>query len=112
MSVPVADAPAAFVLRSSVSEQAGNAWAAWREMGSPASPSSRQLDALRESAEPDRRHASLPVTDGRAELTVTLDRHEVTLVELSPVHDETPPWLDDARLFGRGPEEQGTEQAA
>lgn len=106
LSIPVADASAAFALRSRVSEEAGNAWAAWREMGSPASPSSRRLDALRESAEPVRSHASLPVTAGRAELTVTLDRHEVTLIEITAVHDETPPWLDERRLFGWDPEEQ------
>ncbi|MEV1178067.1 hypothetical protein [Nonomuraea sp. NPDC049784] len=37
-----------------------------------------------------------------AELDLTLDRHEVTLVELTPVVDETPPWWDDSRLLGLG----------
>jgi xylan 1,4-beta-xylosidase len=90
----------AFVLRSSVSEEAGNAWAAWCEMGRPASPSPRLLDALREAAEPARTHRSLPIDAGRVDLTLTLDRHEVTLVELSAVTDETPPWWDERRLLG------------
>jgi len=90
----------AFVLRSSVNEEAGNAWAAWGEMGRPASPAPRQLDALREAAEPSRRHWNAPVGAGRVDLALTLDRHEVTLVEISAVTDETPPWWDERRLLG------------
>ncbi|HZP55107.1 GH39 family glycosyl hydrolase [Actinocrinis sp.] len=90
----------AFLLRSSVSEEAGNAWAAWCEMGRPASPSPRLLDALREAAEPVRTHRSLPIDAGRVDLLLNLDRHEVTLVELSAVTDETPPWWDARRLLG------------
>jgi xylan 1,4-beta-xylosidase len=69
-------------------------------MGRPASPSPRQLDALREAAEPARTHRSLPIDAGRVDLALTLDRHEVTLVELSAVTDETPPWWDERRLLG------------
>jgi len=105
LSIPIAakgaEAPrTTFVQRSSVSEEAGNAWAAWSAMGRPASPSSRQLDALREAAEPTRRHTSLPVVSGRVDLDVTLEQHEVTLIELSAVADETPPWWDPRRLLG------------
>jgi len=94
---------AAFVLRLSVSDEAGNAWAAWCELGRPQSPLPRQLDALRGAAEPVRGHQSLPVVDGRVELDLNLSRHEVTLLELAPVADETPPWWDDARLLGGTP---------
>ncbi|RLP88486.1 xylan 1,4-beta-xylosidase [Micromonospora sp. BL4] len=90
----------AFLLRSAVNEEAGNAWAAWAEMGRPRSPRARQLDALREAAEPARTHRALPVAAGRVEVDLTLARHEVTLLELSPVVDETPPWWDDDRLLG------------
>ncbi|MBR7835350.1 xylan 1,4-beta-xylosidase [Actinospica durhamensis] len=112
LSLPVGPARTAFVLRTSVSEGAGNVWAAWGEMGRPAAPSSRQLDALHESSEPSRRHLSLPVEAGRAELTLTLDQHEVTLVEIAAVRDETPPWLDDRRLFGYANPESETEPAS
>jgi len=38
---------------------------------------------------------------GCAELDLFLERHEVTLVEISAVErDETPPWWDDERLYG------------
>ncbi|MFG3580024.1 GH39 family glycosyl hydrolase [Micromonospora chersina] len=91
----------AFLLRSSVSEEEGNAWRAWCELGRPRSPGRRQLDVLREAAEPARRHAGVPVVAGRVELDLHLSRHEVTLVELTAVTDETPPWWDDARLLGQ-----------
>ncbi|WP_042405985.1 GH39 family glycosyl hydrolase [Streptacidiphilus carbonis] len=105
LSLPVAEASgddcaAVYVQRSSVSEEAGNAWAAWNEMGRPASPRARQLDALREAAEPARSHRSLPVHGGRVDCDITLGLHEVTLLEITPVRDETPPWWDEARLYG------------
>ncbi|MCK2215552.1 hypothetical protein MF672_017420 [Actinomadura sp. ATCC 31491] len=105
LSVPVGPAGSAFLLRSSVSEEHGNAWAAWRELGRPASPAARELDVLREAAEPARSHRALPVRDGRVELDLRLGAHEVTLAELTPVLvDETPPWWDDRRLLGLGEE--------
>ncbi|MEV6034482.1 hypothetical protein AB0L65_25235 [Nonomuraea sp. NPDC052116] len=87
-----------------MSEEKGNAWAAWRELGRPRSPRPRELDVLREAAEPVRSHRSLPGADGRVDLDLRLDRHEVTLVELTPVVDRTPPWWDDRRLLGLGEE--------
>ncbi|MER7165395.1 xylan 1,4-beta-xylosidase [Micromonospora sp. NPDC000207] len=102
LSVPLGPpgTASAFLLRSSVGEEAGNAFAAWQEMGRPRSPSPRQLDDLRAAAEPTRTHRATPVVAGRVELDLSLTRHEVTLVELTPVVDETPPWCDDTRLLG------------
>lgn len=106
------DTSRVFAMRYDVDETAGNAWAAWREMGRPASPSGRQLDALHEASEPARRAFSLPVVPaadgGRVELDLTLGRHGVTLVTLDRVRDETPPWLDDARILGRTPNDSPT----
>ncbi|MGW0941129.1 GH39 family glycosyl hydrolase [Streptomyces sp. NPDC002623] len=100
LSLPVA-AREVFVRRSTVDEEHGNAYTAWRRMGSPRSPKPGQLDVLHEAAEPARSHRRLPVREGRAELDLTLARHEITLVELTPVADETPPWWDERRLLGR-----------
>jgi len=102
LSLPLGTATgAAFLLRSSVDEEVGNAWTAWCEMGRPHSPTNRQLDNLREAAEAARRHARLPIEGGRVALDLHLSRHEVTLAELTAVADETPPWWDDDRLLGR-----------
>ncbi|NYV76955.1 xylan 1,4-beta-xylosidase, partial [Streptomyces sp. UH6] len=68
----------------------------------PLAPGDRQLDALREAAEPARSHRSVPVTGGRADVDLVLGRNEVTLLELTPVVDETPEWWSDDRLFGLG----------
>jgi xylan 1,4-beta-xylosidase len=103
VATATSDSGAAFVLRSSMSEEVGNAWAAWCEMGRPRSPRPRQLDTLRETAEPARSHGRLPVVGGRVDLDLTLARHEVTLVEVTAVIDETPPWWDDSRMFGQPP---------
>ncbi|MDI6099410.1 xylan 1,4-beta-xylosidase [Actinoplanes sp. NEAU-A12] len=97
-SVPV-DAPAAFLLRSTVDEEHGNAFAAWQEMGRPPSPLPRQFDTLREAAEPARSHRRLPVRDGRVDMEIALARHEVTLLEITPVTGSAPPWWDDDDLL-------------
>jgi xylan 1,4-beta-xylosidase len=105
LSIPVpsrAGVRTVYAHRSVVNESDGNSWAAWREMGRPRHPGHRQLDALREAAEPVRSHRALDVADGCASLDLTLGRHEVTLVEIDPVDDETPAWLDDSRILGRG----------
>ncbi|MFJ1733733.1 xylan 1,4-beta-xylosidase [Streptomyces sp. NPDC088254] len=102
LSVPLRG-PEAFVRRSTVDEEHGNARTAWQRMGSPRSPRPHQLDVLHEAAEPARVHLRLPVEDGRIALDLTLTRHEITLVEISPVEEEAPPWSDERRLLGRDP---------
>lgn len=99
LSLPLAG-DAAFVLRSRVHEEAGNARTAWIELGRPPSPTRRELEWLREAAVPVRSHHRALVRDGRVDLDLTLARHEVTLVEVTPVVDRTPPWWDDRRLLG------------
>ncbi|MFI1922339.1 xylan 1,4-beta-xylosidase [Streptomyces sp. NPDC020377] len=99
LSLPIV-AREVFVRRSTVDDEQGNAYAAWRHMGSPRSPRSGQLDILQEAAEPARSHRRLTTSQGRAELDLTLSRHEITLVELTPLTDETPPWWDERRLLG------------
>ncbi|GAQ55373.1 GH39 family glycosyl hydrolase [Streptomyces acidiscabies] len=105
LSIPLAgtgtSGPEAFVRRSTVDEDHGNAYTAWREMGSPRSPKQGQLDMLHEASEPARTHFRLPLEEGRADLRLTLARNEITLVELAPLVDETSEWWDERRLLGR-----------
>ncbi|MHC5903087.1 GH39 family glycosyl hydrolase [Streptomyces sp. S6] len=103
LSVPLTAAGEAFVRRSTVDEDHGNAYTAWREMGSPRSPKQAQLDVLHEASEPARSHCRLPLADGRADVRLTLARNEITLVELTPVVDEASEWWDEGRLLGREP---------
>lgn len=105
LSVPVHDrgarCTAAAVVRSTVDEDVGNAWSAWRDLGRPPAPTPRQMDVLHRSAEPAVQHRRVDVVSGRVELDLTLSRHEVSLLEVLPVQDQTPPWTDDARIMGR-----------
>ncbi|MET7663547.1 xylan 1,4-beta-xylosidase [Streptomyces sp. NPDC005373] len=104
LSVPVGDTErdAVFLRRSSVDEERGNAYTAWRRMGSPRSPRPHQLDMLHDAAEPGRTHLRLPIEEFRVDVDLTLERHEVTLVELSPVIEESPAWWDEGRILGGG----------
>ncbi|WP_405475443.1 GH39 family glycosyl hydrolase [Streptomyces sp. NBC_00009] len=101
LSVPVGG-DEVFLRRSSVDEERGNAYTAWRRMGSPRSPRAHQLDVLHEAAEPVRSHLRLPVRDFAAVVEIALEKNEVTLVELEPVAEEAPPWWDEGRLLGGG----------
>ncbi|MFI7016055.1 hypothetical protein [Streptomyces sp. NPDC050164] len=56
---------------------------------------------FQDSAEPARTCRRLAADAGRVYLPLTLGRHEVTLVELTPAADGTPLWWDEWRLPGR-----------
>jgi xylan 1,4-beta-xylosidase len=101
LSVPVGPgAGEAFLLRERVNETDGNAFTAWRELGRPMSPDARQLGVLRRCAEPAVEHGRLPIESGRVTLRLSMARHEVTFVELVPVHEAVHEGLDDRRLLG------------
>ncbi|MGK5691319.1 hypothetical protein ACSNOJ_00100 [Streptomyces sp. URMC 128] len=56
---------------------------------------------VQDSAEPARPHRRPTADAGRVDPPLIPSRHEVTLVELTPVVDEIPPWWDERRLSGR-----------
>ncbi|WP_328978736.1 hypothetical protein [Streptomyces canus] len=58
---------------------------------------------LRVPAELGRQHLRVPVEDDRTVLNLTPARHEITLVEVTPVVEEAPEWWDQRRLLGTGP---------
>ena len=91
------------MVRRRVNEHMGNAWTAWRELGRPASPDSHTLDLLEEASWPTVEHASYFPENGSLQLDLTLDQHEVTLIELIPVTPEVHEGLDDGRLLGQEP---------
>lgn len=101
LSLPVPPGtPAVFVRRERVNEHDGNAFAAWRELGRPFSPTARELAHLHDCARPALEHRHLPVVDGRVDLDLELSRHEVTFVEVLPVRPTHHEGLDDRRLLG------------
>ncbi|QAY72303.1 xylan 1,4-beta-xylosidase [Agromyces protaetiae] len=99
LALPVAG-PAASVHRLRVSETDGNAWNAWRDLGRPHHPTSRQLDLLHEASRPTVEQRAARAAGGILNLDLTLSQHEVTIVEIDPVRDETEAWIDDARIPG------------
>ena len=100
LEVPCANGRAA-VVRRRVNEHMGNAWTAWRELGRPAYPDLRTLDLLDEASQPTVEHGAYLAENGTVTLDITLDQHEVTLIELIPVTPEVHQGLDDGRLLGQ-----------
>jgi len=107
LSVPVAargaalpDGAGVFALRERVNESDGNAFAAWRELGRPMSPTERQLDVLRTCERPSVEHSRLEARAGRVDLVLPLAQHEVTFVELVPVAETFHEGRDDRRILG------------
>jgi xylan 1,4-beta-xylosidase len=93
---------AVLALRSRVHEGAGNPWGLWREMGRPRFPDPRTVELLKEAAHPAVSAERLYASRGKLKLSLSLERNEVTLVELSAFADESPSYLglDDARIDG------------
>ncbi len=88
------------MVRRRVNEHMGNAWTAWRELGRPMSPSLHTLDLLEEASRPVVEHASYLGEGGWIRLELSLDQHEVSLIELIPVVPQVHEGLDDGRLLG------------
>lgn len=86
--------------RSRTHETLGNGRAAWQAMGSPDYPDHRQVELIRECAEPAREFTRVSTEAGQLRLDLTLDRHEVSLIELDPISSQPADWIDDARLLG------------
>jgi len=101
LSLPVGPAPEVAWLRHRVNERAGNAWTAWRDLGRPPAPTPRAMQWLYDAAEPMVEHGTAPVAGQRVWLDLTLERHEVCLVEVQPVTPWRHEGLDDARLLGQ-----------
>ncbi|QEO08963.1 GH39 family glycosyl hydrolase [Protaetiibacter larvae] len=99
LALPVGG-PAVYAHRHRVNEDDGNAWTAWQQLGRPHHPTARQLDLLHEASRPALEHGVLPAGGGVVELELHLARHEICLVELEGVRDETEPWIDDDRVPG------------
>lgn len=90
----------AFIKRQTVDEEHANPWNTWRQMGRPRFPDRASIETIRLAAAPLLRTCRLRCTDGMATLHLTLTKNEVTLIELTPVHEEAQPYtgLDDGLI--------------
>ncbi len=92
----------ALALRVRVNETLGNPWEAWRAMGRPLNPSPAQIEFLKIAAAPGAEQAVIEPENGTLALRVTLERNEITLIELTPFKDESAgyPGLEDSLIDG------------
>jgi xylan 1,4-beta-xylosidase len=111
VALPPAYEAYAAVTHTRVDETHGDAHTVWLSQGSPATPSTAELAALRNAMEPVvlERDRVLGVTDGAVSLSFTLPRFGISLVTLEPSSGRkpaaTPPDAAacSCRLSGRGP---------
>jgi xylan 1,4-beta-xylosidase len=78
----------------------GNSWTAWKRLGRPRFPTREQIAVLKECSAPAVSTSVLHPAGGRVDIELTLARNEITLVELTPIREESQgyPGLDDARV--------------
>lgn len=67
-----------------IRDHAGNAYATWRQMGSPRNLTARQEEVLFAHSVPAYTTRIVKVTEGRIEIPFTLDSQEVMMLEVSP----------------------------
>jgi Beta-xylosidase len=93
---------AALARRSRVHERAGNPRGLWIAMGRPRFPAADSVDFLKTAAVPDVEASVVEPAGESLRLAFSLERNEVTLIELSPYVDESPSYLglDDSRIDG------------
>ena len=99
VSLPVAGGDV-FAHRRTVNEDVGNSWTAWKRLGRPRFPTREQIAVLKECSAPAVITSVLHPAGGRVDMELTLARNEITLVELTPIREESQgyPGLDDTRV--------------
>lgn len=90
-----------FIKKSTVNEEVGNAWNAWRMMGRPRFPSAEQVTTLKGIAVPGITISQEQTSKGTLTVSFEMKKNEVTLVEIELVREETQPYdgLDDEKLI-------------
>lgn len=106
LSLPV---PSGRVLvrRRRVHQGAANPWAVWNQLGRPRFPDRATVEFLRLAAVPQVEVSVAEPRAGVLTLELTLEKDEISLIEMLPFRDETPTYwgLDDA-LVGYTPEDK------
>lgn len=94
------DCDQAFVHRRSIDENHANPWKAWIQLGRPRFPSKKVVQLLQEVARPFIRTDKKNISEDLITIDLSLTKNEVTVLEISPVKDETGTYegLDDSLL--------------
>lgn len=89
-----------FIKRQTIDENHANPWKTWKEMGRPRFPSKDKVETLKQIAQPFVRTSNEKSENGELILDVSLTKNEVTLIEISPITDETTSYigLDDSLI--------------
>jgi len=89
-----------FMKRQTVDEEHANPWKTWQQLGRPRFPDKSTVETLKQAAVPQLRTERLSAPNGVLSLSLKLTKNEVTLIELSPVKDETATYegLDDSLI--------------
>ncbi|MCX7711777.1 MAG: xylan 1,4-beta-xylosidase [Clostridia bacterium] len=99
IELPV-DYASAFIQRNTISEEYGNPWKTWIQMGRPRFPSRQAVDTLKEVAKPLVKTSRLESENGYIKLKIKLTKNEVSLFQISEVRDESHTYigLDDSKV--------------
>lgn len=99
IELPV-DYASAFILRKTISEEYGNPWRTWIQMGRPRFPSKESVEALKEVAKPLVTTNRLENENGYIKLKIRLTKNEVSLFKISEIKDESHTYigLDDSKV--------------
>lgn len=89
-----------FVKKSTISEEYGNPWRTWIQMGRPRFPSKSTVEVLMDVARPLVSTSRVESEKGYITLKATLTKNEVSLFELTEINDESSTYigLDDSKV--------------
>ncbi|MGE5607262.1 MAG: GH39 family glycosyl hydrolase, partial [Bacteroidota bacterium] len=89
-----------FVQRNTISEEYGNPWRTWIQMGRPRFPSRDKIEILKEVARPLVTTSRMESENGYIKLKIKLTKNEVSLFRVSEIQDESSTYigLDDSKI--------------
>ena len=96
------DFASVFIKKSTISEDYGNPWRTWIQMGRPRFPSKQAVEILKEVARPRVTTCRIESENDYIKLKIKLTKNEIALFQISEVHDESHTYigLDDSKVPG------------
>lgn len=90
-----------FLKRTVVSEQYGNAWGCWRQLGRPRFPSREQIEIIRDASMPKIETETFKVVNNELTIEYSLTKNELSLFEFYVITEEKQIYegWDDTKLI-------------